>query len=31
MPIGATVQRARVIVVDRDLGAAGSVTIPIPR
>jgi hypothetical protein len=31
MPIGATVQRVRAVVVDRDLGAAGSVTIPVPR
>jgi VWFA-related protein len=31
MPVGATVQRVRVVVVDRDLGAAGSVTIPVGR
>jgi len=31
MPIAATVERARVIVVDKDLGAAGSITIPIQR
>jgi VWFA-related protein len=29
MPIGPDVQRVRVIVVDRELGAAGSVTIPV--
>ena len=31
MPIAANVERVRVIVVDRDLGAAGSVTIPMGR
>jgi VWFA-related protein len=31
LPIGPTVQRVRVIVVDRDLGVAGSVTIPVAR
>lgn len=31
MPIGETVQRVRVIALDKDLGVAGSVTIPIQR
>jgi VWFA-related protein len=31
IPVGADVRRVRVIVVDRELGAAGSITIPIER